>query len=126
MAAMPNSGLPGAEGPPTDQAKMIVFGVSFSTTKEGFREYWAQYGELAECELMFGRDGRCVSALCALCCRFPPCCYPPVPFLRSCTFPRSPCDAAPGPYATPRALVTQQTHAALSQIAWVWVRAVPR
>jgi len=58
MAAMPNSGLPGAEGPPTDQAKMIVFGVSFSTTKEGFREYWAQYGELAECELMFGRDGR--------------------------------------------------------------------
>lgn len=55
---MPNSGLPGAEGPPTITAKMIVFGVSFSTTKEGFREYWAQYGELAECELMFGRDGR--------------------------------------------------------------------
>jgi hypothetical protein len=58
MGDMPNSGLPGAEGPPGESAKMIVFGVSFSTTKEGFREYWAQYGELAECELMFGRDGR--------------------------------------------------------------------
>jgi len=60
MPDMPNSALPGAEGPPSEAAKMIVFGVSFSTTKEGFREYWAQYGELAECELMFGRDGRYV------------------------------------------------------------------
>ena len=32
--------------------------ISFSTTKDAFREYWAQYGELAECELMFARDGR--------------------------------------------------------------------
>ena len=63
MPDMPNSGLPGAEGPPTESAKMIVFGVSFSTTKEGFREYWAQYGELAECELMFGRDGRYVQVI---------------------------------------------------------------
>ena len=60
MPVMPNSSLPGADGPPSESAKMIVFGVSFSTTKEGFREYWAQYGELAECELMFGRDGRYV------------------------------------------------------------------
>ena len=59
MGEMPNSGLPGAEGPPAEAAaKMIVFGVSFSTTKDAFREYWAQYGELAECELMFARDGR--------------------------------------------------------------------
>jgi len=49
MPDMPNSALPGAEGPPSEAAKMIVFGVSFSTTKEGFREYWAQYGELAVC-----------------------------------------------------------------------------
>jgi len=62
MVDMPNSGLPGAEGPPSQQAKMIVFGVSFTTAKEGFREYWAQYGELAECELMFGRDGRYIYA----------------------------------------------------------------
>merc|ERR1712127_585655 len=58
MPDMPNSALPGADGPPSEASKMIVFGVSFTTTKEGFREYWAQYGELAECELMFGRDGR--------------------------------------------------------------------
>ena len=64
MADMPNSGLPGAEGAAPTAAKMIVFGISFSTTKEGFREYWAQYGELAECELMFGRDGRYVIVAC--------------------------------------------------------------
>lgn len=63
MPDMPNSALPGADGPPSEASKMIVFGVSFTTTKEGFREYWAQYGELAECELMFGRDGRYVCCI---------------------------------------------------------------
>eukprot|EP00961_Rhodomonas_salina_P126039 1698006-Rhodomonas_salina.2 len=37
---------------------MIVFGVPYSTTKDGFREYFAQFGELMECELMFNREGR--------------------------------------------------------------------
>jgi len=37
---------------------MIVFGVSYSTTKEGFRDYFSQFGEILECELMFNREGR--------------------------------------------------------------------
>ncbi len=41
-----------------DDQKMIVFGVSYSTTKEGFRDYFAGYGEVLECELMFNREGR--------------------------------------------------------------------
>eukprot|EP00288_Rhodomonas_lens_P013259 CAMPEP_0177702440 /NCGR_PEP_ID=MMETSP0484_2-20121128/7136_1 /TAXON_ID=354590 /ORGANISM="Rhodomonas lens, Strain RHODO" /LENGTH=91 /DNA_ID=CAMNT_0019213721 /DNA_START=124 /DNA_END=395 /DNA_ORIENTATION=- len=41
-----------------DDQKMIVFGVPYSTTKDGFREYFAQFGELMECELMFNREGR--------------------------------------------------------------------
>jgi hypothetical protein len=130
MVDMPNAGLPGAEVAPNTSAKMIVFGVSFSTTKEGFREYWAQYGELAECELMFSRDGRSAHVF-TLCVMFGSFLRKP-PSLSRAFWPCSPhgqlwCSLKPCALGSARHMVdTDGPCAFFVQIAWVRVRAVPR